>query len=81
MRVDLAKPWVIEVFVIAGAIHANTQQQKGALCTPTGTASTTTAQECFTGTLAHILFPWLVGGALLIGTFTPIGTLLHVLRR
>lgn len=79
-RTDLAKLWIIEVFIIAGAIYANAQQSQTALCTGSGTTATTTVQGCFTGSLAHMVFPWLVIGAVLVGGFTLIGTLVHVLR-
>lgn len=81
VRSDLAKLWLLEVFIIAGAFYANMQQSKAALCTATGTNPTTRVQGCFTGSLAHTVLPWLVGGALLVGAFALIGTLIHALRR
>ena len=80
MRTDLAKLWVIEVIVIVAAVYAHAQQSKAALCAPSKTPMAT-VQGCFTGSLAHMVFPWLVGGAVLLGVFTLIGTLVHVLRR
>lgn len=80
MRSDLAKLWVIEVIVIAGAIYANAQQSKAALCTQSGTTPPMTVQGCFSGSLSHMVFPWLVGGALLIGALAFIATLMHVRR-
>ncbi len=78
--IDLVKLWVIEIVVIAGAIYAGSQQSYAALCGKSSATPTQALQNCFTGSLSHMLFPWLVGASILIGLFAAIGTVALAMR-
>lgn len=78
---DLAKLWVFEIVVIAGAIYAGAQQSNAALCDQSSTTPPQSLFECFTGSLSHTLFPWLILGAVVLGVLTVIATLIFALRR
>jgi hypothetical protein len=73
--------WVFEVVVIAGAIYAGAQQSNAALCGQSSTTPQQTLFGCFTGSLSHTMFPWLVLGAIVLGVLTLIATLIFALRR
>lgn len=78
---DLVKLWFIEILVIAGAIYTGSKQSTAAACGTVGANPQRAVLDCFTASLAHVVFPWAVGGAVLIGVMTLILTVLHAARR
>jgi hypothetical protein len=78
---DLIKLWVIDVIIIAGAVYAGNQQHGAAICGVSTTDPQGGVFSCFIGSLARMLFPWLVGGAVIIGAMTLILTIVHMFRR
>ena len=78
---DLVRLWFIEILLIAGAIYSGSRQSGAAVCGTVGTNPSDGMLDCYTGSIAHVVFPWTVGGAVLIGAMTLIFTVIHAVRR
>lgn len=78
---DLVKLWIIEGIVVAAAIYSESTQSGAALCGSVGSNPQQVMLDCFTGSIARMLFPWAVGGAVLIGAMALALTVAYRIRR
>jgi hypothetical protein len=72
---DLFKLWVLTAVVIGGAIYA------AGIGTANCNAAGLSISACFTGSLAHVLQPYLAFGAIALIALSVVCTILYRVRR
>lgn len=78
---DLVKLWAIEIVVIVGAIYSGGRQGSAELCGGAGSNPQSDLFNCFTGSLAHMILPWAIGGSVLIGAMALLLSIVYAVRR